>query len=146
MRVIYVAGPFRGKTPWDVERNVRRAEEIAYWVSCQGAVALCPHSMYRFFDKTLTDEFWLAATLELATRSDVLFLVPGWTGSEGSLGERRYFETAKKPIYETAEGLVAYLKAPPRKPSVPPHPAAADRAGPIIPAPPVVAIPVKGGA
>ena len=131
MRVIYIAGPFRGKTPWDVERNVRRAEEIAFWVSCQGAVALCPHSMYRYFDKTLTDEFWLAATLELAVRCDALFLVPGWTGSDGSLRERRYFETAKKPIYETAEGLVAWIKATPPLPNPP-----------IQPPGPIVAIPM----
>jgi hypothetical protein len=120
MRVIYIAGPFRGKTPWEVERNVRRAEEIAFWVASQGAVPQCPHTMYRFFDKTLTDEFWLAASMELARRSDACILVPGWTGSVGSKGERAYFEQVEKPIFEKPEELVQWLAKVSPTPVAPP--------------------------
>lgn len=29
VKVVYIAGPFRAATPWLVEANVRRAEEVA---------------------------------------------------------------------------------------------------------------------
>ena len=29
MRVVYIAGKFRGATPWQVQQNVRAAEEVA---------------------------------------------------------------------------------------------------------------------
>lgn len=109
MKVIYIAGPFRAQTPWQVERNIRRAEEIAFWIASLGVVPQCPHTMYRYFDKSLTDEFWLAAALELAMRSDACFLVPGWTGSDGSRNERDYFVSAHKPIFEKPEALVQWL-------------------------------------
>lgn len=30
MLVVYIAGPFRAASSWDRERNIRRAEEVAY--------------------------------------------------------------------------------------------------------------------
>lgn len=138
MQVIYVAGPYRGKTPWAVERNIRRAEEIAFAISCRGAVALCPHTMNRYFDKTLTDEFWLAAALELAKRSDACFLVPGWADSSGSRGEREYFERAGKPIFNAIDALGAWLKQPLTSPPAVPLP-------PEVPGAPGVLIMPLGG-
>lgn len=85
--VLYIAGPFRAANAWLVEQNVRRAEEAALRAAELGWVPLCPHSMTRFFDGTLTDEYWLAATLELLRRCDAILMLPGWQGSAGARAE-----------------------------------------------------------
>ena len=87
MKVVYIAGPFRGKTAWDVERNVRRAESWSMRVAEAGAVPLCPHTMFRYFNGTLTDEFWLRATLYLLRKCDGAVFIPFWEESVGARGE-----------------------------------------------------------
>lgn len=88
MKVIYIAGPFRGSNAWAVECNIRRAEKVAFEVAEMGLVPLCPHTMTRFFNGTLTDAYWLAATMELLRRCDAILLLPCWQSSSGSVAER----------------------------------------------------------
>ena len=64
MQLVYIAGPFRGANAWEIEQNVHRAERVAAQVCALGAVAVCPHSLYRNFHGLLPDQFWIAATLE----------------------------------------------------------------------------------
>jgi hypothetical protein len=115
MKVVYIAGPFRGNTPWDVECNIRNAEEQALKVSALGGVALCPHTMYRHFDKKLPDKFWIGATAELLRRCDAILLCRGWSDSAGSLEEDRIArEEMKIPrFHANLEGyneLIGWLK------------------------------------
>jgi hypothetical protein len=63
--LIYVAGPFRAETPWEIEQNIRRAEEYGLFVAKLGGVPVIPHTMYRFFQNSLPDAFWLNAGLTL---------------------------------------------------------------------------------
>lgn len=100
MRVIYIAGPFRGAHAWAVAQNVRRAEELAF-AGCQlGAAVLCPHANTAHFDGTLTDDYWLAATLELLRRCDAVLLVPGWEKSSGTRGEVAEAKRLGMPVFE----------------------------------------------
>jgi hypothetical protein len=87
MKVVYLAGPFRGKTPYDIETNVRRIEDVGLQVAKTGAVPLMPHTQYRFFQDSLPDEFWIEATKELLRRADCILMCPGWQDSTGSRGE-----------------------------------------------------------
>jgi hypothetical protein len=104
MKVVYIAGPFRGNTPWDVERNIRSAEREALAVAFCGGVPLCPHTMYRFYDKLLSDEFWIEATEDLLRRCDALVLCPGWHNSAGSRGEEKVARKEMKiPIFPATE-------------------------------------------
>ena len=106
MKVVFVCGPFRGKTPWGVECNVHRAEAVAFRVAQEGAVPLCPHTMYRHFDGTLTDAFWLAGARELLRRSDAVVLAQGWQESEGSRGEYAEALEREMPIFRGADARV----------------------------------------
>lgn len=90
MRKVYVAGKFRGKTPWHVHLNVCVAESWAFQVASVGALPLCPHAMYRNYDKTQTDEFWLSGTLEWLKCCDAIAMCPGWEESSGSVAEHKW--------------------------------------------------------
>lgn len=98
--VIYVAGPYRAASPWLVEQNIRAAETWALAVAAAGAIPLCPHSMFRFFDKSLEDSFWLHGTAELLRRCDAIVMVNGWRDSKGSQAEHRIATTRTMPIFD----------------------------------------------
>ena len=87
MRRVYIAGPFRASSAWLVECNVREAEALSFQVAMLGAVPVCPHSMYRFFDRTLPDQFWLEATLELLRACSAVVFTDRWEASQGARGE-----------------------------------------------------------
>jgi hypothetical protein len=91
MKLVYIAGPFRGKNAWEVENNIREAEGVGFAVANLGMIPVIPHTMYRFFDGTLDDKFWLDATLELMHRCDALLLSTGWRKSEGANKESELF-------------------------------------------------------
>ena len=104
--LIYIAGRFRGPTPWDVEKNIRAAEEVAFQVwslSTQltgGYVAaLCPHMNCRHWDKTLSDDIWLAGGLALLSACDAVVLVPGWESSKGTVAEVGLARKSGLPVF-----------------------------------------------
>jgi len=102
MKVVYIAGPFRGPTPWDVECNIRDAEGLALAVAQAGAMPLCPHTMMRYFDKQCTDGFWLEGALELLRRCDAVLFAELWEESKGSVGEHEEAVRRGMPVfYET---------------------------------------------
>jgi hypothetical protein len=92
MKVVYIAGPFRGSNAWEVEKNIREAEEFGFRVAQLRAMPLIPHANTRFFDGTLTGEFWLEGTIELMRRCDAILLLPTWEQSEGARAERKEAE------------------------------------------------------
>jgi hypothetical protein len=111
MIVVFIAGPFRGADAWTVEQNVRVAEVAAYQVANLGAMPLCPHTNTRFFDGTLTDEFWLEGTLELMRRCDVVLMVGGWRESSGALGEREEAKRLGLHVAYSIDELARWLEA-----------------------------------
>lgn len=90
MKVIYVAGPFRAATPWRVEQNVRRAEELALEVWKMGHAAICPHTNARFFSGEAPDEVWLEGDLAILKKCDAIIFVEGWKESSGSVVEHKF--------------------------------------------------------
>lgn len=104
MKLIYIAGAFRGPTPWDVEQNIRKAEAFALEVARMGAMPVCPHTMFRFFNGQLDDRFWLDGTLALLERCDAIALVPGsWERSTGTRGEIERAIDLDMPIFSPDE-------------------------------------------
>lgn len=102
IKLVYVAGPYRAKTPWEVEQNVRHAEDLALYINQMGALAISPHCMARFFDRQCTDEFWIEGFAELLRRCDAVIFLIGWEDSEGSKYEHEKAAEWGIPVfYET---------------------------------------------
>lgn len=113
MRAVYIAGPYRAKTAWEIERNVRAAEEWILPLAELGVLPVVPHAAFRWFHGTMPDEFWLRATLELMRRCDAVFLIPGWHRSLGTHGEREEAAARRIPVFERLEDLAKWAKLPP---------------------------------
>lgn len=99
LKVIYVAGKYRGPNAWAVEQNIRAAEEVAARVWALGMVALCPHANSRHMDGVASDAHFLAGTLELMRRCDAVVLVPNWRDSQGARAEVAEAERLGIPVF-----------------------------------------------
>ncbi len=88
--VVYVAGPYRARTRAQVSVNIQSARAVGLLAIRNGWSAVIPHANTGDLDlhaPDITDDFWLAATLELMRRCDAVVLVPGYETSEGTQGE-----------------------------------------------------------
>jgi len=113
VKVVYVAGRFRGATAWEIERNVRDAEAIGFEVAMLGASPLIPHANTRYFHGTASDVFWLEATLALLRKADAVVCVWNWKESEGAKAEVVEAATLGIPVFKTVEHLRLWLEAEP---------------------------------
>lgn len=104
MKVIFIAGPFRAPTTWQVELNIRKAEALALEVWRAGYAAICPHTNTRFFDKELPDEVWLNGIHEILRRCDGMILVKGPI-SEGMKAEINVAKETLIPIFKDISAL-----------------------------------------
>jgi len=111
MRVVYVAGPYRAATTWEIERNTRAAEELALQVWRAGAAAICPHSNSRFFQGSAPDEAFVDGYLEVLRRCDALLLVKDDLRSEGTQGELAEARARGIPIFTSLEQLRGWLES-----------------------------------
>ena len=107
MKIVFIAGPYRGVDAWEVAENIRRAERVGFVVaSVAGVMPLIPHANTAHFDGTMTDEFWLAGTQELLRRCDAIVMVDGWQSSSGSIAEL---------AQARADGMAVFFAADERK-------------------------------
>lgn len=119
MKVIYIAGKYRGPNAWTIEQNIRAAEEVAARVWALGMVAMCPHANSRHMEGVASDEHFLAGTLELLRRCDAVVLVPNWRDSAGARAEKAEAERLGIPVFHEVEhiaeaaGLLERLPAEP---------------------------------
>lgn len=110
MKVVYIAGPFRGPTPWAVEQNIRRAEELAAEVWRCGAACICPHANSRFFTGVAPDEIFLEGDLEILRRCDAILMTPDWERSKGACAERQEAINSNLAIFHDLNDLKYWLE------------------------------------
>lgn len=109
MKVVYIAGPFRGPNSWVMECNIRRAEALALEVWRMGAAVICPHTNTRFFDGAAPDDVWLKGDLEILKRCDAVLMTWDWAKSQGATAERHYAELHGIPVFESELDLRLWL-------------------------------------
>lgn len=96
MKVIYIAGPYRG----DIEQNVKDAQQVGDILARAGVAFICPHSNGRPHDHLgAPDEYWLESTLEIMRRCDGVLLFGTWEKSSGTAGEVLEAMKLRKPVF-----------------------------------------------
>lgn len=109
-KLIYIAGPFRGKDGWIVNCNIHEAEKAAAIIVEDGrAFPVVPHSGGAHFDRCGTDEYWLDGTLELMRRCDAVLALPSWQSSTGAKGEIAEAEQMGLPVFYSHDSLFRWL-------------------------------------
>ena len=108
MKVVYVAGPFRGPNAWVIEENIRRAERLALDVWRLGYACICPHTNTRFFQGAAPDDVWLNGDLELLKRCDAVVLTEDWGRSSGARAEVDVARSLGIPVFNTIEELALW--------------------------------------
>lgn len=108
MKVIYIAGPYRASTSYQVTSNIENARRIAGLVWARGFAALCPHMNSAHMDGAAPDLEFLEGTLELMRRCDGVMMIPGWESSEGARAERAEAERLAIPVFVDIRDLAAH--------------------------------------
>ena len=109
-KLIYIAGPYRAKTLWEVECNIRNAELAGIRVARMGAYPVIPHSNTRnYFADEAPAQLWRDGTMELLRRCDAVFMSWGWRRSTGSLAEHAEAVRLNIPVHLTLEDLGQWL-------------------------------------
>jgi len=111
MPVLFLSGPFRGANTWEIEQNIRGAEEVALKIWSYKIACFCPHTNTRFFTGALgpDDETFLHGDLEILRRCDVVFILPGWENSTGATIEVEEAKAAGIPVVSTYLQLSDWL-------------------------------------
>ncbi len=111
--LVYVAGPFSGKTRADVEANIRRAEQLGLGVARLGAVPWIPHANTQLpeFEHVQPYQFWIAATLEQLRRCDAIIMTEDWQISSGARGEHADAIARGQPVFYSLAALGEWLQA-----------------------------------
>ncbi len=109
MKLIFVAGPFKAKNTWEVEKNVRKAEETSLALWGMGYAVICPHTNSRFFLGTCSEDIFLDGYQEILKRCDgVMLLSPGGQ-SKGTIEEIKLAERLGIPVFGDVLELSAYF-------------------------------------
>lgn len=104
--VVYVAGPFRAETSWQVEQNIRRAEALALELWKMGYAVVCPHLNTRHFQGELPDSAWLKGDLAILQKCDLVVVTPDWDRSAGAREEVAAALRAGIPVRKLAGGIL----------------------------------------
>ncbi|MBX3405250.1 MAG: DUF4406 domain-containing protein [Phycisphaeraceae bacterium] len=112
MKVVFITGPYRDKSEWQVELNIRAAEALALEVWKLGAAAHCPHKNTSRFGGAQPDKVWLDGDLEIMRRCDAVVCTADWRRSEGATAEVATARGLGIPVFESVEGLAQWLKCP----------------------------------
>ena len=89
MKVVYIAGPYRAKTPWKTSANIRAAGEVGLKYSKMGYAAIGPQMNTAHMDGELPDQFWLDSTMALMKKCDIVVMMKNWKESEGARNEQK---------------------------------------------------------
>jgi hypothetical protein len=109
VKLVYVAGPYRGKTAWAIACNIHAARVLGAEVALAGAYPVIPHSNTSHMDGLTPDAFWLDGTLELMVRCDAAIFTPDWQRSSGARTEREENERIGRPTFDTIDQLKRWL-------------------------------------
>lgn len=107
---VYVAGAYSAKDVVNVLRNIGRGEQYCADLFVDGFAPYCPwHDkdfVLRHPEADFTVEQFYQFSIEWLKVCDVMFLVPGWENSKGTLAEIEIAKANNIPIYDNYEQLI----------------------------------------
>ena len=105
--MIYIAGSFTGNNAWEIENNVRAAEEYLLLLMKKKILAYCPHTHFRFFHGSVDEHFIMEHCFFMLSHCSAIFVLPGSSDSSGTAKEIMYAQDHGIPVYDTLCDLMA---------------------------------------
>ena len=96
MKLVYLAGPYRGKSKFKPLNWLQRQINI---YRARRAAVLCPHLNTSNFDGLCDDQVFLDGTIEMMRRCDLVIVLPSWNKSTGSKAEIKEAKRLGIPAY-----------------------------------------------
>ena len=87
MKLIYVAGKYRGKGESEVFDNIVHARSVAIKLWQRGWAVICPHTNSIFMGSRISDDDYIKGDLEIVSRCDAIYMLSGWQKSVGAKEE-----------------------------------------------------------
>lgn len=102
-KLIFIAGPYRAPTNWQMSKNVQNAREYGALVAQAGSYPVIPIVNTAFMDGMIENDPWISGIMRLLQRSDGVLFIPGWQESEGAKIEYRECLDSDIPLYLAPE-------------------------------------------
>lgn len=109
MKLIYLAGPFRGPDSWAIACNVHKAAELSLRVWKLGVACICPHLNSAQFQGVCADRLWLDGDIEMLRRCDGLITTPNWKTSAGAREEVAFAYANGIPVFSSTYHLAEWI-------------------------------------
>lgn len=100
MYVVYVIGPYRAPTSFEMHHNIQAARDAAIQLWREGYAVICPHMNSCWLDGVITDTAFLKHYLHILARCDMAFVLPGWQHSVGSREEVKLCIAQNIPVFD----------------------------------------------
>lgn len=102
MKVIYVAGKYRGESEREVFDNIIHARSAAVKLWNEGWAVICPHTNCMFMGSCLGgDEGFMEGDLEILRRCDAVYFLSNYRNSKGAMTEYNLaVELGKELLFE----------------------------------------------
>ena len=88
MKIVYIAGKYRGDNINEIYENIQLARQHSAKLWRLGYAVLCPHMNTALMDGAVSDETFLQGAKEMLKRCDYIYLLPNWEISRGAIEER----------------------------------------------------------
>ena len=98
MKLIYIAGPYRSRTEYGLELNIRAAERAAARLWREGWAVICPHKNSAHMGGVAPDRVFLDGDLEILRRCDAIYMLKKWELSTGAKDELKLARKLKLEV------------------------------------------------
>ena len=110
MKLIYVAGPYTGKSYSEIDDNIMKAEDVSIMLFTKGWNVFTPHKNTSHYERYegvagLDYHTWIETTKDMLRRCDAIIMMKEWERSSGSKDELEFATAMKIPIYYEKDGL-----------------------------------------
>ncbi len=109
MKIIFIAGPYTGKTHFEVTLNIATAAKAAAELALHGYGFFCPHLHSAHFDvivPEVPESFWRELGLKFLELCDGMLMVGEWQNSAGACAERDAALARGIPVYHSINHLL----------------------------------------
>jgi len=98
MKILYIAGKYRGRNIREVQQNIEKASDVAFKYWEKGFAVICPHKNTSFFDSDIPDKVFLDGDLEILKKCDGIVMMKDWDKSVGAINELKLAKELKLDI------------------------------------------------